>query len=200
MSDSGVAFHRYISDLLELTGGHLPDGLTGQEWEIAARKAAVAGLPREGPWPEAVSGAVIRVILNDPFPVEYNPLLKLALEAAGRRRVQEGLIAGLENGTSAEKVAAVGAWYRARPPLVYRGLASLLDGGEGVPTEESKREYDAVEDLRIRWRQATLREFVANEDPDVRRALREEISLDPARYPAGFADLVAEAARIARTC
>lgn len=188
-------FRRYLAELLGLIGGELPDD------DSLARDAALAGLPEEGPWPEAVSGAVMRVIVNDSFPVAYHPLLKLAVRAAGHRVVQEALIATLETGTNAEKVRAAQAWYWAQPPLVYRGLAAMLDGtGTGTPTPESQREHDALSDLRVRWRQAVLREFVANEDPDLRHSLRESLSLDPSDYPAGFTGLVTKAAGIARRC
>jgi hypothetical protein len=67
-----------------------------------------------------------------------------------------------------------------------------------IPTEESRREYDAVADLRIRWREAALREFVANADLDVRRCILPGLTLNPGDYPDGLRDLVAAAVTIAR--
>lgn len=125
-------------------------------------------------------------------------LIETAVAAVGRRKVQEGLIGLLENGTNAEKAGVPGAWYWTLPALVYR-LGDVMAGGSPTPTEESKREYDAVADLRARWNQAALREFVANEDLNVRRSLLSQLSLDPAGYPDDLRDLVATALCIART-
>lgn len=196
----GTNFRRYMTELLELTGSGVPDGLEGHEWASAARAAAVASLPEEDPWPEGAIETVIRVVVNDPYPAAYNQLLKLAVTGAGRRRkVLDTLISVLENGTNTEKAAAAEAWYWSQPALTYQGqLDNLLAGRPATPTEESKREYDAVADLRARWNEAALREFVANEDADVRRSILEVLPLDPANYPDELSKLVATAASIAQ--
>lgn len=190
-----------MTELLELTGSGVPDGPEGQEWASAARAAVVASLPEEDPWPEAVVDAVIRVVVNDPYPAAYNQLLKLAVTGTARRRkVLDTLISVLEGGTNAEKAAAAEAWYWSKPALIYKGqIDNLLAGAPASPTEESKREYDAVADLRARWNEAALREFVANEDADVRRSILEVLPLDPADYPDELSKLVATAASIAQT-
>lgn len=198
--NEGTNFRQYMTELLELTSGTVPDGLKGPEWDSAAQAAAIVSLPEEDPWPEAMVGAVIRVVVNDPHPAAYNQLLKHAVTVARRRQVMEALIGVLENGTSAEKETAAEAWYWSQPALIYKGqLENLLSGTPAIPTEESKRAYDAVADLRTRWNQAALREFIANEDVRVRRSLLEGLPLDPAGYPDELKELVATAMRIART-
>lgn len=184
-------FHRSLTELVALLGEELPDE------DSRARDVALAALPEGGPWPEAVSRAVVRAIVNDPFPVAYNQLLKLAVRAAGYRVVQEALIGTMETGTNDEKARAAEAWYWSRPPVVYQGMAAVL---AGTPTPESQREQDSLADLRVRWRQALLREFVSNEDPGVRRVLRESefLSFAPSDYPPDFAELLAKAAEITR--
>jgi len=199
-SDDRSLFHRYMAEVLELTGGGLPVGL-GQagrdepEWENAARAAVAAGLPQAGPWPEAVFETLIRAAVHDPDPSFSHQLIEPALAVAGRRQVQEALLSLLVSGTNAEKAGAARAWYWAQAPLAYRGLENLKTG---TPTEESKREYDAVADLRARWREAALREFASNEDLDVRRCILPGLTLKPALYPDDLKDLVVTTVRIAR--
>lgn len=198
--DEGTNFRQYMTELLELSGGTVPDGLEGPEWDSAAQAAAIASLPEEDPWPEAMIGAVIRAVVNDPHPAAYNQLLKHAVTAARRRQVMEALINVLENGTSTEKEMAAEAWYWSQPALIYKGeLENLLSGTPAIPTEESQRAYDAVADLQARWNQAALREFIANEDVRVRRSVLEGLPLDPDGYPDELKELVVTAVRIVRT-
>lgn len=62
-----------------------------------------------------------------------------------------------------------------------------------TPTPESQAEYDAVADLRALWREAALREFIANEHLDVRRSILPLLPLNPDHYPPNLHDLVADA-------
>jgi hypothetical protein len=70
--------------------------------------------------------------------------------------------------------------------------------GAYIYTPESLAESEAVADLRAQWQEAALREFIANEDLDVRRCVLPGLTLNAANYPAEFRELVAEAVRIAR--
>lgn len=63
---------------------------------------------------------------------------------------------------------------------------------------ESLAEREAVADLRARWHEMALREFVSSEDLDVRRCILPGLTLNPANHPADLRELVAEAVRIAR--
>jgi hypothetical protein len=155
--------------------------------------AVAASPPQAGPWPQEVFDTLIAAIAHDPNPSFNRRLIEPALAAAGRRAIQETLIGLLGSGTNAEKAGAARAWYWTQVRVSY------VNWEKRIPTEESRREYDAVADLRIRWREAALREFVANEDLDVRRCILPGLTLNPADYPDQLRDLVETAVTIART-
>lgn len=149
-----------------------------------------------GSWPEAVFDTLIRAIIHDPNPSFNRQLIEPALAAVGRRKVQEALLDLLSGGTNAEKAGAARAWYWTQVPLRFDGAANWK---ARIPTEESQREYNAIEDLRTRWRETALREFISNEDLDVRRCILPGLTLNPAHHPDDLKDLVATAVHIART-
>jgi hypothetical protein len=138
----------------------------------------------------------LRAAVREPNPGLERRYVESAVASFGRRRVQRALIDLLRTGTDADRAAAASAWYWAQPALHY-GIREVLEGGP--PTPESRAEYDAVADLRAEWQQAALREFVANENLDVRRGILSVLPLDPGAYPAELHGLVAEAVRLART-
>lgn len=192
-SDEGPSFHRYMAEVLDLVEAEMPTvlgptDLDQYEWEHALRAAVVDGVSRIESWPEELFATLIRAAVHDPNPSFNRQLIEPALAAVGRRRVQEALLELLSSGTDAEKAGAARAWYWTQVPSRF-----------GISTPESQQEYDAVEDLRTRWRQTALQEFVSNEDLDVRRCILPGLTLNPAHYPAGIQDLVATAVHIART-
>ncbi len=199
--DEGPSFQRYVGEVLELVSGE-PPALFGSadldrfEWEHAARAAVVAGVSGLETWPEDVFDAMIRAIVHDPNPSFNRQLIEPVLAGVGRRRVQTALLDLLSNGTDAEKAGSARAWYWAQGSLRFDGEANFK---AGIATEESQQEYDAVKDLRVRWRETQLRTFVSNEDVDIRRCILPGMSLNPDHYPAGLRDLVVRAIHIART-
>lgn len=218
VSDERPLFHRFMAEVLALTGGELPPGpgptdIDVYEWEHAARAAVIAGLRQEEPWPETVFTILMYAIVHDPNPSFNRQLIGPALAAAGRRKVQEALLDILARGTNAEKAGAARAWYWSRMHFDRPGLAEWKASFAADPVaarealadlqarwrEDARRGSAATEDLRVRWQQAALREFVANEDLDVRRCILPGLSLKPDRYPGGLKELVAEAVRIARS-
>ncbi|GAA5045328.1 hypothetical protein HNP84_002649 [Thermocatellispora tengchongensis] len=198
VEDQRPAFHRHVAALLRLIGEEVPAETPANsfEWEHAARAAVSQGLSAAGEAPEAVFDALILAAVYDPNPSFNRRFVEPAVAYFGRRRVQAALVEVLRGGTNSEKAGAARAWYWAQPSLRYRGAA---DFAARKATEESQREYDALEDLRMRWREAALREFVANEDLDLRRCILPGLDLDPSRYPPELRDLVSAAVHIART-
>jgi hypothetical protein len=199
-SDEGLSFHRYLAEVLDLVEAEVPTvlgptDLDQYKWEQALRAAVVDGVSRIESWPEELFATLIQAAVHDPNPSLNRQLIKPALSAVGRRRVQETLLELLSSGTNAEKAGAARAWYCTQVPLRFNSTENLK---ARIPTPESQQEYDAVEDLRIRWQQAALQEFVSNEDLDVRRCILPGLTLNPARYPAGLQDLVATAVHMAR--
>lgn len=66
-------------------------------------------------------------------------------------------------------------------------------------TPEGAAEYEAVSDLRERYRRTALRRFLSDDDLDLRRCILPGLTLDPQMYPSHIRDDVARAVQIART-
>jgi hypothetical protein len=195
VADHTASFHRCLTDLLELTGADTApdDGTT--TWQSAARQVIRQVLKEREPLPEEFLGPLVRAGVYDPDPSFNRQFIEPAVTAFGRRRVKTALIEVLRTGTDAERAGAARAWYWTGIPMRVAGR----DGsGAYIYTAESLAEREAVADLRAQWQEAALREFVSNEDLDVRRCVLPGLSLNPANYPGQLRELVAEAVRIAR--
>jgi len=140
--------------------------------------------------PEQLFEPLLRAAVLDPDPSHNRWLVEPAVIAYGRRRVQISLIDFLRTGTTQERAGAARAWYWAQIPLRLRGRAQ---------TSERAADLDEVTDLRAVYHETALREFVSNDDLDVRRCILPGLPLNPRHHPVGLHDLVAEAVRIART-
>jgi hypothetical protein len=66
-------------------------------------------------------------------------------------------------------------------------------------TAEGLAEYEALIDLRQRYRNTALRRFVTDDDLDLRRCILPGLDLDPRAYHSDMHDLVTQAVHIART-
>jgi hypothetical protein len=127
------------------------------------------------------AGLVLGAVVHDQCRSGNRQLIKPLVAAVGYRPVQEALIGYVDYGTDAEAIGATMAWYWARPGLVYLGTANWE---RRQPTADSKAAWDALADLRTRYRHACLRAFLARDDPGVRFALSLGFTLDPADYSA----------------
>ncbi len=129
VDDTRPLFHWYLAEVLGLTGGELPPGLgpTGLEvfmWEHVARAAVIASLPQGGPWPEPVFDALMRAIVHDPDPSFNRQLIDPAMAAAGRRAVQEALLACWPVAPTARRQASPGRGTGRTPTQVLQGWRS----------------------------------------------------------------------------
>lgn len=181
-------FHACLVEVARLVGIPLPDGVPDSDILRNRIRQALAG---QGRLPEELFDALLRAAVYDPDPSFNRQFVEPAVAAFGRRRVQESILDRLATGTNTERAGAARAWYWAEPVLDYRGE-------EMVATRESQAEYDSHADLRARWNAAALREFVANDDLDVRRCVLPALPLDPAAHPEGSRGLIAQAVRVAR--
>jgi hypothetical protein len=141
----------------------------------------------------ANAALVLDAVVHDQCRSGNRQLIDPLVAALGYRPVQEALIGYVDNGTDAEAIGATMAWYWARPGLVYLGTANWE---RRQPTADSKAAWDAVADLRSRYRHACLRAFLARHDPQVRDALSLGFNLDPAAYPAELLPDLEHARRI----
>lgn len=189
--DGTAAFHRCLAVLVELTGAEVaPAAADIRRWRGAARTAIRRKLQGRERLPEEFFDALIRAAVYDPDPSFNRQFVEPALDAFGTRRVLAALLDHLRGGTNRERAGAARAWYWAWGLGVRK---------TEVSTPEGRAEHDAVMDLRTKWKGAALREFVSNEDLDVRRCILPLLPLQPERYPAELREMVAEAIHIART-
>ncbi|ADJ43212.1 hypothetical protein AMES_1389 [Amycolatopsis mediterranei S699] len=171
-------FPRCLAELVELCRVHLParTAETGEdEWDrrIVLRSALGYRNSDYPDLPEPFFAALVRAAVHDPNPSFNRQFVEPLRSVFGARRTQEALLAVLTTGTNPERAGAARAWYWAT--------------------------LERLDDLQERWNRAALREFVANDDLDVRRCVLPGLTLDPARYPAELRPLVAEAVHLART-
>lgn len=193
--DHTASFHYCLAGLLELVGADAaPDDGTAA-WQSAARRAVRQALKGRDPLPEEFFGPLIRAGVYDSDPSFNRQFIEPAVAAFGRRRVKTALIEVLRTGTNAERAGAARAWYWTGVPMRVAGRDSC---GAYVYTPQSLAGREEVADLVAQWQEHALREFISNEDLDVRRCILPGLGLNPARYPAEFRELVAEAVRIAR--
>ncbi|MFJ6081779.1 hypothetical protein ACIQI8_10270 [Streptomyces sp. NPDC092369] len=188
------AFHPQLAELARLVDVELPVPMSYErEWRGQARSAFRKALRAADTLPEQLFDPLVRTAILDPDPSHNRMFVEPAITAFGRRRVLTALIAYLRTGTNPERAGAARAWYWAWAPVRPRA------GQMHVPASELRADPDALADLSATWREAALREFISNEDLDVRRCILPLLSLTPASYPADLHDLVAEAVHIART-
>ncbi|MBE8476397.1 hypothetical protein IQ210_36175 [Streptomyces sp. 3R004] len=182
-----------MAQLIELLGAEPPATPgPGREWEHEARSIVRRTLRAADVPPEGLFEQLVRTGVYDPNPSFNRQFIEPAVLLYGRRRVKAALIDVLRTGSDAERAGAARAWYWTGVSVRY------LDRENRVMTPESRAEVDSVADLGAEWQEAALREFVANEDLDVRRCLLPGLVLNARRRPAELHGLVAEAVRIAR--
>ncbi|MCW8380593.1 hypothetical protein [Streptomyces justiciae] len=191
--DRRAAFHGHVAQLIELLGAEPPATPgPGREWEHEARSIVRRTLRAAGVPPEGLFEQLVRTGVYDPNPSFNRQFIEPAVLLYGRRRVKAALIDVLRTGSDEERAGAARAWYWTGVSVRY------LDRENRVMTPESRAKVDSVAGLGAEWQEAALREFVANEDLDVRRCLLPGLVLNARRRPAELHGLVAEAVRIAR--
>ncbi|MFC8343162.1 hypothetical protein [Streptomyces sp. NPDC057280] len=192
--DRRAAFQAHAAELIEFLGAEPPATAgPGREWEHEARSIVRRTLRAADAPPDGLLERLVRTGVHDPDPSFNRQFIEPAVRLYGRRRVKAALIDVLRTGSDEERAGAARAWYWTGVSVRY------LDGENRVMTPESRAEVDSVADLGAEWQEAALREFVANEDLDVRRCILPGLVLNAQRQPAELHGLVTEAVRIART-
>jgi hypothetical protein len=102
----------------------------------------------------------------------------------------------VENGTDVEKAGAVNALYWGGMSLSFPANTQKFSVENA--TLESRTAYLDLKDVWERKRCLFLREFVSNENVDVRRSIIPSLCLDETAYPAEIRPLVPIAIDIAR--
>ncbi len=128
---------------------------------------AAFALGRTRAVPEALWEPLLDAAVDEPDPSFNRAFVEPCLDSAGARWVMERLLGIIEHGSNVRKRGAFNAWYWAAPGLSFIGWkpGATVDDATG----ESRAAWLAVTDLRARYREAALREFVTNDDLDLRR-------------------------------
>jgi hypothetical protein len=132
---------------------------------------------------------------------ETNPSLNRCfvepcVRSFGHRCVNEFLLEVVETGSDFEKAGAINAMYWAGMSLRFDDWHQSLTLENATP--ESRAAYLELKDVWDRKRCLLLREFVANENVDVRRSIIPSLKLEEAVYPDDLKPLVSRAIEIAR--
>ncbi|MFG3227680.1 hypothetical protein ACGF07_23250 [Kitasatospora sp. NPDC048194] len=178
--DGSQAFELRLARLLLLLGVEVAPGA---DYQGAARWEVHKALAGRSELPEEYFEALIEAAVHDPNPSFNRRFVEPALIAFGQRRVRQALLERLRTGTDSERAGAARAWY---------WTALSVAGGRNATADEGAAVRDS-------WNAAALREFVANEDLDVRRCILPGLPLVPRAYPAELHPLVEVAVSIARS-
>ncbi|MFH8384494.1 hypothetical protein ACH4E7_26730 [Kitasatospora sp. NPDC018058] len=178
--DGSQAFELRLARLLLLLGVEVAPGA---DYPGAARWEVHKALAGRSELPEEYFEALIEAAVHDPNPSFNRRFVEPAMIAFGQRRVRLALLGYLQTGTDPERAGAARAWY---------WTALSVGSGRNATADEG-----AI--VRDSWNEAALREFVANDDIDVRRCILPGLPLVPRAYPAELHALVETAIAIAQS-
>lgn len=150
-----------------------------------------------GSVPKKLFSPMIRAAVCEKDPSFNRNFVEPCVKTFGRRKVNEALLEFLEKGTNREKAGAARALYWAQGTILRFPVNAPNFNIENA-TPESKAEYESLADLRQRKRNLYLREFVNNEDLNVRRSIIPSLDLDANVYSDELKPLVKEVIKIAR--
>ncbi|MFJ1707438.1 hypothetical protein [Kitasatospora sp. NPDC088346] len=191
-ADSGL-FGRCLADVVRVLGLDAvrePDTGEGM-WGHRVRAALRQACKHEEAFPQEAFEVLLRAAVHDENPSFNRWFVEAALNAFGRGRVRSRLTAYLRTGTDAQRAGAARAWYWTALPLRHAQPAAGTTADRTEPDDGS---------VGVReWHRAALREFVDNEDLDVRRCILPGLPLHPSAYPPQLHHLVEEAVAIARS-
>jgi hypothetical protein len=132
--------------------------------------------------PAAIIPSMVRAAVCE-YEGRNEGFIRPCLRTVGRRRVYELLCDHLEHGTEREKLGAANALYWSR---------FMSPRGEKPFPEEP------MEEVLLRRNCLLLREFVANEDVEIRRIIIRGLNLAFYAFPREMKPLIVQAIRIAR--
>jgi hypothetical protein len=197
--DGRTLFSRCLAVLVDLLGADIPTEEFGTlQWRRNARRALWAGLKGQETLPDQFFGALVRAGVHDPDPSLNAMFIKPATAAFGCLRVMDALLGYLRDGTNAERAGAARASYWASATWRWEWASDDRERGWWIHERPSDPD-GSLASLWREWREASLREFVANDDIDVRRCILPGLPLSTRHYPDELHGLVAEAVSIARS-
>ncbi|MDH6137354.1 hypothetical protein P3T37_006786 [Kitasatospora sp. MAA4] len=194
--DGEQPFLRCLADVVRVLGLDVaPESDAGDRrtWEHRARAALREACHQGLIVSEASFDALMKAAVHDPNPSFNRQFVEPALNAFGHWRVQSALLDYLRTGADQERAGAARAWYWSALPL---RLSQVRAESQGT---ESQAEPDDRSVVVREWYDTALREFVSNEDLDVRRCILPGLPLRQSAFPPELHDLVEAAVAIARS-
>lgn len=192
--DGKRLLRQHMRELIRLLRIEVPLDPETAGWRHVARNAIrKAFISRSDGLSEDCFEPLIGAAVYEPDPSHNRWFVEPAINAFGRRRVQVALLALLQTGTDRERAGSARAWYWTGYPLKQQHLrAGTVAAGMGA-------EADEAPDVVAAWREASLREFVGNEDLNVRCCILPGLRLNPESYPPELRNLVDTAVAVARS-
>jgi hypothetical protein len=145
------------------------------------RKWFVAAIFSGSPVPKRLLKAMLRAGVCEVNPSLNKYFIQPCISSYGHRVVNEASLQFVETGSDYEKAGAVNALYWAGMSLRFDDYKRGLTLENATP--ESRAAYLELKDVWERKRCLFLREFVSNENIDVRRSIIPSLNLDEAAYP-----------------
>ena len=160
------------------------------------RKWFVAAIFSHSPVPKRLLKPMIRAAVYEVNPSLNREFVSPCIASCGHRAVNAALLEFVEKGTDFEKAGAVNALYWGGMSLSFPENTQEFSLENATP--ESRASYLEFKDVWEQKRCLFLREFVSNENVDVRRSIIPSLCLDEAAYPEALKPLLSKAIDIAR--
>jgi hypothetical protein len=164
--------------------------------EVDQRKWFIAAIFARSPVPKRLLKAMIRAAVYEVNPSLNRDFVTPCISSYGHRIVNEALLDVVETGTNFEKAGAVNALYWGGMSLSFPENTTKFTLENATP--ESRAAYLELKNVWERKKCLFLREFVSNENVDVRRSIIPSLKLDESVYPDDLKPLVPKAIEIAR--
>lgn len=192
-ADGRELFYDCVAEVFRVLGLEVPPAPAPADrrgWEDRSRAVLRRACDPATDLPEESFGVLMKAAVHDPDPSFNRQFVEPARDRFGLERVRTALLEYLRAGTNAERAGAARAWYWARI-----SMEELIEREEEASQDESTDKPTVV----TRWNETALREFVSNEDLDVRRCLLPGLRLTTSAYPQELHHLVDTAVAIARS-
>ncbi|QDV69042.1 hypothetical protein Poly24_27560 [Rosistilla carotiformis] len=170
----------------------LIDGLREEE-----TKWFVTAVFQRYPVPKRLLNPFLDAAIRETNASKNRQFVQPCVDSFGHRRVNEYLLDVVEGNCDVSIAGAVAALYWANMQIVFSGNVPAYTLEHATP--ESRKAYQALNDVWERKRCCYLRIFVSNQDLNVRRQIIPSLKLDENAYPDELKPLVNQAIAIARS-
>jgi len=189
-TDGQRSFYDCLAEVFQVLGLELPPAPADQRgWEDRTRAVLRKACAPAANLPEQSFAALLKTAVHDPDPSFNRQFIEPARDRFGLLRVRTALLEYLQLGTNAQRAGAARAWYWAR--FSTKQFSEQQETGQP--------ESGDSQTVLTEWNETALREFVTNEDLDVRRCILPGLRLNRSAYPPDLHPLVTTAISIARS-